>query len=124
MTAIMQTANQWLADRLKDFDSETVTYSRGSQSGQAQAVIGRTVFKVEDSRNRFRLNWNGLDFLIQSADLQTAIGSNIPAKHDRITRADGSIYDVEEVNGEPCYRFSDPYGIELRIHGARAKAPT
>jgi hypothetical protein len=122
MTDFLHTGQQWLADQLKATCSEQVTYSRpGGASVLVQATIGRTVFKVQDARV-FRLQWDGLDFLIERADLVAVIGAGgDPQKHDQITRASGALHEVEETNGEPCFRNADPYGIDLRIHGKRVK---
>lgn len=95
-----------------------ITYQRDADEVVVKAVIGKTVFRVE--------NGNGLveriesrDFLVKATDLVLADEQVDPATGDRILEeAIGKIftYEVLAPGNEPCWRYSDPQRRTLRIH--------
>lgn len=96
----------------------TVAYSRGEQSVDLDATLGRTFYQRADD-DGFVRQVEARDFLIRREDL--VIGSEVvlPADGDRITVAingENRIYEVMSPPGEPSFRFSDVYNRTLRVH--------
>ena len=69
MTDLLQTGSDWLADQLKAHASRSVNYSRGAESIQVDATIGKTEFEIEDDAGVVQ-RIESRDFLIHAADLQ------------------------------------------------------
>jgi hypothetical protein len=119
MGDLLQTGQNWLADKLKQHASSPVVYQRGADQVSVQATIGRTLLKLDDGYGGVRMEWTDRDYLIQAADLILTAGRVTPERGDRILDAIGtvtSIYEVMAYGGEPPWRFSDPFGKLLRIH--------
>lgn len=100
--------------------ARTVTYERVSDdiSFSVSATVGETRFRIgqgtgPDVLVRMR------DYLIEAADL-AAGGITEPQAGDKIRETLGATVHVHEVmgpgNGEPEWRWSDPYGGTMRIH--------
>ena len=119
MADLLQQASAWLGGMRSAYLSHPVTYSRGADSVQVNASIGRTVFEIDDSCGAVE-SWESRDFLIAAADLVLAIAGNVlPAAGDRISDVEGGqtfVYEVMAPGKEPCWRYSDPYRATLRIH--------
>ena len=126
MPDLLKTASDWLADQQKTHASRTVTYQRGVDSVQVQAVIGRTVFEVDDGVGVIQ-KVESRDFLIQAADLILAGWTVLPERGDRIQETEGTttyVYEVMAPGGEPAWRYSDPYRKTLRIHTKQVETQT
>lgn len=91
-----------------------VTYTRGEESVELQALVGRTLIDVADELGTV-LRGRVQDYLIDAADLVLPeTGAVTPRAGDTIT--DGSVvYEVQTV-GDACYRRVDPWGKKLRVH--------
>lgn len=101
----------WLADKLIEHASQTVTYTRAAASVSVSAVIGRSEFEQTDGEaiTRFR----SVDFLIRPEDLVLSGSAATPARGDRITWGTG-VYEVMDSGGRPANR--DEHGTLWRIH--------
>ena len=118
MADILETASIWLDGKRVQYLSKTVSYTRGEDSVEVQATIGRTVFEVDDGMGILE-KIESRDFLILAADLVLAGEATLPQRGDRIKEASGDnvyIYEVLAPGKEPHYRFSDLYRKTLRIH--------
>jgi hypothetical protein len=106
---------EWLAGKLQEHVSQTVTYRRGASEVAVAATIGRTLMKLADGEGGVRMEWTDRDFLIRAAALVIAGNRITPERGDRVIDA-GKVYEVMAPGGEPPWRVSDPFGHMLRIH--------
>jgi hypothetical protein len=114
MADILYAAQAWLAQQLGLHASRSVSYARAATSVPVTATVGRTPFRTEDPvTGRTRIVYSDRDYLILASELATDFTK--PQKGDRITDTDG-VYEVRPMDGEPCCRNADPYGLMLRIH--------
>jgi len=114
MGDLLEQASAWLGGMRKQHLSRLVTYSRGADSSQVAATVGRTVFEVDDGYGVVE-KWESRDFLITAADLVLGGVAVTPQCGDRITDG-GRVYEVLAPGKEDVFRLSDPYGVTLRVH--------
>ena len=118
MGDLLENASAWLdAQRLK-FMSHTVTYQRGEVSVDVRAMLGKTVFEINDGYGLIE-KVESRDYLVPAADLVLDGETTLPARGDRIRETDRGkvfVYEVMAPGKEPHFRFSDPYRRTLRIH--------
>lgn len=89
--------------------SMDIVYLHEGESKNIPAIFGQTKYERSDDygmKTGAFLN----DFLIRFRDLKI-----YPEQGDRII-ADSREYEVLELGQEGCWRWSDPYGIRMRIH--------
>lgn len=96
-----------------------VTYARGNLTVTLTAGRGRSSFDVVQGDVLTRIE--SRDFLVAAADLQLAgVVQTLPERGDTITEtdADGTElkYELLERQGEPVWRYSDEYRLQIRIH--------
>jgi hypothetical protein len=109
----------WLAEKLKVHASRPIVYRRGTDEVTLQAVIGRTLLKLDDGYGGVRMEWTDRDFLIAAEDLILGGQRVLPERGDRILEThDGKtlVFEVLAPGNEPEWRWSDPYRTLLRIH--------
>ena len=107
----MQTAEDFLDAKLKDFVSEVVEYRQhGVGKGKSvNAVIGKSFFKTNDV-NGYSIVTRTVDFIIDRNELEQE-----PVRGDLILR-NGRLYEVYGPDNEPCWRFSGGNHNTYRIH--------
>ena len=110
MGDLLRDGLRWLDQQRQAHCSSAVTYSRGSTTATVMATYGRTEFEGLDDGG-FRVTAHVIDFLI-TAD---AMPVDAPRVGDTIT-ADSVTYEVMNLPGDGCWRWSDPYRTTLRIH--------
>jgi hypothetical protein len=118
MANLFETGAAFLADQLKEHGSQTVTYTRGADSVEVQAVVGRKDVLVETSAGALERHeqW---DFLVAGTDLVLADNVTLPERGDRIKlpRANHTdLFEVMPLAGEDHWRWSDGFERLLRIH--------
>ena len=109
----------WLTEKLKAHASRAVVYRRGADEVTVQAIIGRTLLKLDDGYGGVRMEWTDRDFLIATDDLVLGGQRTLPKRGDRILETDGSqiwVYDVLAPGNEPEWRYADPHQQMYRIH--------
>jgi len=74
----------WLAEKLKVHASRPIVYRRGADEMTLQAVIGRTLLKLDDGYGGVRMEWTDRDFLIAAEDLILGGQRFLPERGDRI----------------------------------------
>ncbi len=120
MGDVIQQGMAWLAEKLKAHASRPVVYRRGTDEVVVQAIIGRTLLKLDDGYGGVRMEWTDRDFLIVAEDLILGGQRTLPERGDQIweTLEDGTtlIYEVLAPGSEPEWRWSDPHRKLLRIH--------
>jgi hypothetical protein len=87
-----------------------VEYRRPPEFWTVQATFGKTGFEVADESG-LTINAQVWDFLI----LADALPGIEPEPGDVIA-ANGRRYEVVNLGGEGCWRWSDPYRETYRIH--------
>ena len=118
MPDLLRAGSDWLLDQLKTHASRTVTYERGVDSVDVPAVIGRTVFEIDDDHGAIE-RFESRDFLVQAADLVLAGIPATPERGDRVRETEGSVtyvYEVMAPAGQPHWKFSDAFRRTFRIH--------
>jgi hypothetical protein len=119
MTNLLQSGQEWLANQLKVHASSEVTYQRGLNQVQVQAVIGRTLLKLEDGYGGVHMEWTDRDFLITPSELILAGLPILPERGDIIRETENGttyLYEVMAPGNEPPWRWSDPHRQLFRIH--------
>lgn len=103
-----------VAETLAEEVGESVTYARGATSVTLTAVVGQSSeTTVDDKGNMLVVRLR--DFLVRRSVL--TLGE--PKTGDRITRADGSIWEVSPTSNDRGFRDSDNHGVSWRIHTKR-----
>jgi len=107
---ILDEAIRSLRSVQESFLAVPVVYKRsGGAKKTLNAVVGKTIFR---SRNDYG-EWTRIeerDFIVTATALVDP-----PNQGDEITY-DGRTYEVLAPNGEPVWRWSDPYCTARRIH--------
>ena len=118
MADMLETGAAWLDSQRHAHMAQTVVYSRGGDSVEVAATIGRTEFEQTDEFGVvYRIE--SRDFLLRTADLILNGSPTLPQAGDRI-RETGTgkvfVYEVMAPGGEPPCRYGDNYRMALRIH--------
>ncbi len=123
MTDLLQSGFTVLANLLKQYASQLVTYARGYDAVDIQACFGKKLLKLDDGFGGIRMEWTELDIIIPDvSDFHFGDGIMIiPERGDLIyiTRAPYDVQTFEAVpydNREPVWHWCDPYQTSLRIH--------
>jgi len=118
MADLLENATDWLVAQQLKFASRTVEYLRGEQSAYLNAVVGRTLFEVEDGYGVVERT-ESRDFLIPASDLLLGGAQVIPRRGDQIRETQNGkvyVYEVMAPGKEPAFRFADSFRRLLRIH--------
>jgi hypothetical protein len=115
MANILKNGAKWLSDMRKTHMTEAITYKRGVITVQVFGTRGVTKFEVADESG-LSVYGQISDWLILTADLVVGNIQLEPKLGDRITDADGKIFEVVFLSGDGCWRYSDPHQITMRIH--------
>jgi len=117
MADLLEKASAWLGQMRKTHLSRTVTYIRGDHQLQVAAMIGSTIFEIDDQYGAVE-RFESRDFLISAADLILDGEVTQPRPGDQIKEMQGRtfVYEVMSPGKEPCWRYSDSYRQMLRIH--------
>ena len=112
MTDLLQQGAAWLVGQRSRHMGRRVSYRRGLIAVEITATYGRTEYEIADAYGG-RVGAEMTDFLISTTDLARSFGR--PEPGDRI-QADGTAYEVMDLAGQGCWRWSDPYHASMRIH--------
>lgn len=133
MADLLETASAWLDGQRRKFLAKMVTYCRtqtapdpDDEDGTVEvilevevlATVGRTTFEIESSTGVAE-RFEARDFIITAADLVLGGVVVTPERGDHIKETAGSqtlVYEVVGPGSEPCWRYSDPYRLAIRIH--------
>ena len=124
MANLLRRATEWLEDQRTRHAASVVTYRRGSRSAEVLATVGKTAFELDDGYGVL-VRHESRDFLILAADLVLSAQAVLPERGDRIEGKQGEklfVYEVMAPGKEPCWRYSDPYRMTLRIHAKQVQA--
>ncbi|MDB5294909.1 MAG: hypothetical protein JWO31_892 [Phycisphaerales bacterium] len=95
-----------------------VTYYRGSDAVAVLATVGRAVTGNRDDYG-LSVRTESRDYLIDAAALVIGGQAVEPRGGDRIVEGNpqtGAAFEVMELPGEPCWRYSDPQRTVIRLH--------
>ncbi len=97
--------------------SENVLYIRNGLEKTVPAIFGQTKYERSDD---YGLKTGSFmhDFLFRFSDLEF-----YPEQGDHII-ANSKEYEVNDFGQEGCWRWSDPYGIRMRVHTKLIKEET
>jgi hypothetical protein len=56
------------------------------------------------------------DFIFTAADFNVASVFTPPVPRDTVEDADGLLWQVAEIGGEPAWRYSDAHKHSIRVH--------
>ena len=118
MPDLIRKGAAWLAERLVAHASQTVTYTRGAQSVQVPAVLGRKLLRIEDEVGSIRFEYTDMDFIIPTAALDFGSGPIEPERGDWLSVMTGEQVDTFQAfpfAGEPVWSFTDPNQSMRRI---------
>ena len=112
----MQEATDRLMSRFNLCASVMISYNRGGiVIDWIMATVGRTPFDVVDGP--VMIAHESRDYIIAKADLVTADGEQLtPASGDRITEADGRVYEVSVPKPFNVYESMGPGGSVFKLH--------
>ena len=114
MSDLLAQGAAWLTAQRRASASQTVTYSRGVATVSLSAAIGSSAFSLDNGN--VVLTIESRDYLFAAADLILGGVQVTPLAGDRITEADGQVYEVLPMAGEPAWRHSDRQRTSLRVH--------
>ena len=109
MPDLLRQGSQWLESMRETHCSSPVEYRRPPDAVTVSATYGKTDVELADESG-LTVRSHVWDFLI----LADALGWE-PEPGDVIV-ADGRRYEVMNLGGEGCWRWSDPYRQTYRIH--------
>lgn len=117
MADMLRDGAKHLSDTLNLVASQNVTLTRGEDSHQITATIGRSTFETQ-SADGFVESWESRDYIVRAADFPFAE----PQRGDTITElVDGRtvVYEVTAPPGTPLFHYSDSFQHSLRVHTVR-----
>ena len=95
-----------------------VTYERDGDQVEVPATTGETTFEQDDGQGAL-IRVQVRDYLIDTSRLVLGGSVALPKPGDRVRETENGktfIYEVMSMAGEPCWRYSDPFRLKLRIH--------
>ena len=110
MADLFRQGSQWLEQMRTAHCSSPVEYRRPPEAWTVQATFGKTGFEVADEAG-LTIHAQVWDFLI----LADALPGMEPEPGDVIA-VNGRRYEVMNLGGEGCWRWSDSYRQTYRIH--------
>jgi hypothetical protein len=114
---VLARAARWLHKKRDEFLVIQVAYRRGGvgQVRALRATIGQT--GADQLVEGYFVTSEGIkDYLFNTSDFIVGDVFQPPQLLDTITEPDGQAWQVVEIGGEPCWRFSDEYENAIRVH--------
>lgn len=123
---LLSSGQSFLNRALGESEGVAVTYSRklyaATKSTTLTARFGRTLFGGLESQP-VSVKWGERDWLVLAADLEFAGVPHTPQRGDRITEADGTVWEAATPDtAEDVWRYSDQTRTLFRIHTKRVVA--
>ena len=121
MSTLMQRGVALLARAGPSAAGGTIVYSRGADSVSLAATYGRSEFTSERD-GVMTVEANDRDFTFEIDDLILGGVETLPQRGDRITDAEGRLFEVLALAGAQVYRSCDAEGTMVRVHTKRITA--
>ena len=110
MADLLRDGAAWLEQKRQEHLSSPVIYRRAAgDEREVLATIAKSLYKVTDAAG-FSVFAGMTDFIIAADSLPGA-----PEPGDQISHA-GGCYEVMNIPGENCWRWSDSFRKVYRIH--------
>ena len=109
---LLRQGSQWLEQKRAAYCASPIEYRRPPESTVVSATYGKTDVELADESG-LTIRSYVWDFLVLASDLQPR--GWVPEPGD-IIAADGQLFEVMNLAGEGCWRWSDPYRMTYRIH--------
>lgn len=104
-----------MAAALRSERGMDVTYLRRKQSVSLVAIPARTPVRV-DPQGQSRIESRMRDWLIVPGDLVIDEAEVLPIQGDTITDDSGFVWRVVDIDGEPCWRYTNSAKVQIRVH--------
>jgi hypothetical protein len=118
MSTLMQRCLTMLARMAPAVAGGTIVYSRGADSVAIKATYGRSEFTSERD-GVVTVDANDRDFMFEIDDLILGGVTTLPVRGDRITDAEGRLFEVSALGGAQVYQACDAEGTRVRVHTKR-----
>lgn len=113
---VLRSAAAWLDRQRHERLSEAVTYQRsGASAFSVNATIGRTG-SDQLTEGELVAGVKVRDYIFRAVDLRVSGTFVPPRRGDLVTDADGQVWEVVEIGGEECWRWSTEYKDSVRVH--------
>lgn len=109
MTDMLQDGLTWLDSQRVAHMSSQVAYRRDPDEVTVKATFGKTDVEIADESG-LTIQAQVWDFLIAAEEL------GLEPEPGDVIAANGRKYEVMNLGGEGCWRWSDPYRMTCRIH--------
>ena len=109
MANLLNNGLDWLEQTLLGFCSSPIEYRQDNQTLTVTAVFGKTDYEVDDASG-LRVGNFVWDFLIEATALST------PPKVSDVMVVNGKQYEVMNLSGQGCWRWTGPNQKTYRIH--------
>ena len=112
MGDLLRQGSQWLEQQRTAHCSSQVTYRRDAAEYPVNATYGKTDVEVADESG-LTITAGVWDFLILADGF---LPEGLEPEPGDVIAADGRRYEVMNLAGQDCWRWSDPYRQTYRIH--------
>lgn len=109
MSDLLRQGVAWLDQQRIAHCSSPVEYRRSPDAITVGATYGKTDVELADASG-LTIGSHVWDFLIPASEL------GLEPEPGDVIAADGRQYEVMNLGGEGCWRWSDPYRSTYRIH--------
>lgn len=116
MTDMLRNGQQWLAGQRETHLSSPAVYQRGSDVFDVLVTPAQVEAESLDGDGAVVLS-NAFDFIMSANELPSSLGH--PQRKDVIRHA-GRRFEVTQIAGDDCWRWSDAYRTAYRIHTKEA----
>ena len=121
MSDLLGRASRWLQARRKSSLARTVEYRRGGDVLTVSAAVGSTTFELTDDQG-VRSQVASRDYLIEDSELNGVDPKPGDVVFDKDEDGNPIAYEVNNMDSEACWRWSDRNRITRRVHTKQVKA--
>jgi len=117
MSDLLKSGAAWLNATRAAKLASNVTYRRSGVGAGVTlaATVGRT--EADQVTEGDLISSGGIrDFIFTAADFNVASVFTPPVPRDTVEDADGLLWQVAEIGGEPAWRYSDAHKHSIRVH--------
>ena len=119
MANMLKTGLAFLTEQLLTHAADPITYARGFDSVDIDAMYDRKLLKVSDLSGGLRIEFTDMSFKIRAADLVLSGCLKTPERGDLIhvpVNENVETFEVLPFGDEPCWRWLDPFHYGLIVH--------
>ncbi len=112
MNDVLRDGLTWLDTQRASHMASPVEYRRPPDTLAVNATFGKTDYEVSDESG-LTVGSHVWDFLITAVEFSP---EGFEPEPGDVIAANGRKYEVMNLGGEGCWRWSDPYRTTMRIH--------